>query len=103
MLPTRVAEAFGLSALEFMSQGVPVVASASGGIPEIIADGTDGLLVEPGNPEALARAIRHLVADREVRESIGSEAKKKIETQFGYEEFFKKISDIYESAFTRKR
>ena len=103
VLPTRVAEAFGLSALEFMSQGVPVVASASGGIPEIIADGTDGLLVEPGNPEALARAIRHLVADREVRESIGSEAKKKIETQFGYEEFFKKISDIYESAFTRKR
>lgn len=103
ILPTRVPEAFGLSALEFISQGVPVVASASGGPLEIFTDGSDGFLVEPGNAAALAQAIRRLVTDASLRYSMGSEAKKKFETQFGYEEFFKKISDIYEGAFTRKR
>lgn len=102
VLPTRVPEAFGLSALEFISQGVPVVASASGGPLEIFTDGADGLLVEPGNAEALAQALRRLVSDAALRDRMGRAARETFAARFGYEQFFRKITDIYEGAFTRE-
>lgn len=102
ILPTRVPEAFGLSALEFISQGVPVVASASGGPLEIFTDGTDGFLVEPGNAAALAQAIRRLVTDAPLRDRMGRAARDTFDSKFGYTQFLKKIIEIYEGAFTRE-
>lgn len=102
ILPTRVPEAFGLSALEFISQGVPVVASASGGPLEIFTDGTDGFLVEPGNAAALAQAIRCLVTDAPLRDRMGRAARDTFDSKFGYTQFLKKIIEIYEGAFTRE-
>ena len=62
LVPSR-AEGFGLSALEAMAQGVPVVASAVGALPEIVGDG--GVLTAPGDPASLARAIAAALARRE--------------------------------------
>ena len=59
-------EGFGMVALEAMERSRPVVASAVGGLPEIVADGETGLVVEPGDAEALADALVTLASDLSV-------------------------------------
>lgn len=65
-------ESFGVAALEALACGTPVVASATGGLPEFMADGVCGLLVPPGDPEAFARAVFRLAIDRDLRERLGA-------------------------------
>ena len=60
-------EGFSLVVLEALLAGIPVVAARVGGIPEMITDGDNGLLVPPGDPPALARAVNELLADPERR------------------------------------
>ncbi len=62
VLPSRQ-EGLGSVLLEAMAAGVPVVAASTGGIPEIVRDGSTGLLVPPGNPAALADAVIRLLKD----------------------------------------
>jgi glycosyltransferase involved in cell wall biosynthesis len=62
-----LSEAFGLVALEALACGVPVIASAVGGLKEIVLDGECGLLVPPGDVAALARALRLLLTDESLR------------------------------------
>lgn len=76
IVPSR-SEAFGLVNVESMSVGTPVIASAVGGIPEIIRDGVDGFLVPPDDPEALAEKIKLLLSDPELREQMGKNARQR--------------------------
>jgi glycosyltransferase involved in cell wall biosynthesis len=57
-----------------MSLSVPVIASRVGGIPDILSDGVEGRLVDPGEPKALADAVRQVVADSVVRVRMGQAA-----------------------------
>ncbi len=70
-----VVEATSLSALEALACQVPVVASAVGGIPEIVENGRTGLLVPPGDPRALADAISLLAQDTIYREGLASQGR----------------------------
>jgi glycosyltransferase involved in cell wall biosynthesis len=63
VIPSITEESFGLVALEAMAAGKPVIASGHGGLPEVVADGKTGLLVNPGDVGALHRALRLLLAD----------------------------------------
>ena len=71
-LPSKnMSEGFGLTLLEANATGLPVVASRIGGIPSVVRDGYNGLLVEPGNAEVLAQAIARLIEHRVERMEMG--------------------------------
>jgi len=71
VVPSVWGEAFGLTVVEAMAAGVPVIASAVGGIPELLENGRTGMLVPPGDSRSLADAIRSLLDDPARRESMG--------------------------------
>ena len=79
VLPSRM-EAFGVAVLEALAAGVPVVATNVGGIPEIVRDGVDGLLVPPSNPAALAGAIRKVVSDEVLKRRLAEAGPPRAET-----------------------
>ncbi|HEY5424288.1 MAG TPA: glycosyltransferase family 4 protein [Ilumatobacteraceae bacterium] len=74
VVPSVWSEPFGIVVIEAMAGGSPVVASKIGGIPEIIDDGVSGILVPPGDPDALRRALADLLADPERRLAMGRAA-----------------------------
>lgn len=76
VVPSR-SEAFGLVNIESMAVGTPVIASAVGGIPEIIRDGVDGFLVPPDDPQALAEKIKMLYTNQALREKMGQNARQR--------------------------
>jgi glycosyltransferase involved in cell wall biosynthesis len=98
-VPSVWEEAFGLAVVEAMAQGKPVVASRVGGIPELVRDGVDGLLVPPGRPEALARALAQLLADPLRARRMGRAARKAVRGRFGLEEKLRRVLDLLEPAF----
>jgi glycosyltransferase involved in cell wall biosynthesis len=85
VVPSLWAEAFGLTVVEAMAAGVPVVATRTGGIPELVADGETGMLVPPGDAPALAAAIRALLADPAGARSIAARAEADARRRFGLE------------------
>jgi glycosyltransferase involved in cell wall biosynthesis len=80
VVPSTWAEPFGMVVIEAMAAGRPVVASRIGGIPEIVEDGREALLVPPGDPKALGSAIRALVADPELPRRMGRAALARVES-----------------------
>lgn len=72
LIPSECHESFGYSALESMEAGKPVIASAVGGLPEIVSHGETGLLVPPGSPSVLADAMRRLWRDPELTGKLGA-------------------------------
>jgi glycosyltransferase involved in cell wall biosynthesis len=67
------------SAVEALSVGVPVVSTAVGGVPEVVRDGENGLLVAPGRPGELAAALRRLLEEPGLRERLAAAAKPSVE------------------------
>jgi glycosyltransferase involved in cell wall biosynthesis len=80
--PATWGEAFGLTVAEAMACGRSVVASAIGGIPELIEHGVSGILVPPGDAAALTRELERLIADPSLRERLGRSARQRVEQKF---------------------
>ena len=75
-------EGLGLVFLEAMNVARPVIATAVGGVPEVVLDGGTGLLVEPGDPEALSAAILRLFDDPELARRLGRNGRLRLEKEF---------------------
>ena len=100
VLPS-VREAQGISILEAMARRVPVVASAVGGIPEVITSGTDGLLVPPGDAVALADAIVSLLTDDELRSRIGAAGYRTVVERYSIDAQVKRTELVYDEELAR--
>lgn len=90
------AEAFGLVLVEAALRGVPSIGTTVGGIPEIIGDGTTGLLVSPDDPEALAVALRRLADDPALRRRLGAGARAAAEDRFTAIRMADEVAETYE-------
>lgn len=81
--------------LEAMAAGRAVVATDSGGTPEAVRDGQEGLLVPPRDVEALAGALDRLLADPALRRRLGEAARRRAETMYGEERMVEEIESVY--------
>jgi glycosyltransferase involved in cell wall biosynthesis len=79
-------EPFGRVVVEGMAAGRPVVAAATGGVPELVEDGRTGLLVPPGDAAALAAALRRLIEDRVLARRLGEEGRRSALHRFNLEQ-----------------
>jgi glycogen synthase len=95
VLPSHY-ETFGLAALEAMAYGIPVVASATGGLPEVLAQGRAGVLVPPGDVPALAQAIIGLLRDPLRRRQLGQAGRQHARAQFSIEQVLGKTLSVYQ-------
>jgi glycosyltransferase involved in cell wall biosynthesis len=80
--------------LEAMAMELPVVSTATSGIPEAVIDGETGLLVEPGDAAALARALARLLDDRELREGLGRRGRQVVRQRFDLEANVKELYEL---------
>jgi len=94
VLPSKW-EGLSISILEAMSRKVPVIATSVGGIPEIISDGEDGVLVIPENPELLAETIANLLSNEKLRARLGQNAYEKVKKNFSIERYSKDLLNVY--------
>ncbi len=95
-------EGMGVAALEAAAAGLPVVASATGGLPEVVADGRTGILVKPGDPAALAKAIRRLGVDCQLRSAMGKEGRKRAVRNWSIELMAQRTLKLYDACLLQK-
>lgn len=94
-------EPFGITPLESMACGTPVVGAAVGGIQYSVKDGKTGILVPPHDPDALADRVSTLLKDRETREEMGKQAVRRVQTLFTWKHVAHKMAMVYENIITR--
>jgi glycosyltransferase involved in cell wall biosynthesis len=90
-----LAEGLPLVVLEAMAQGRPVVASAVGGTPELVDDGTTGLLVPAGDVAALTSALGAVLADPERARAMGEAGRSRVEREFSLAEAARRVLALY--------
>jgi len=101
VLPSRT-EGFGLAILEAMAAGCPVIASDTGGIPEIVEHEFNGLLVPVEDSQALASAIVRM-KDRDFANTLAENAKKTIAAKFSMDNYIKDLLQEYKNLLSRER
>lgn len=95
-------ESFGLSTAEASASGLPVVASRVGGLRDIIRHGETGLLVQPENPQALAEAIKYLIAHPQRARDMGAAGCKHVSQSFNLDNFVSQIDVVYDHLLSKR-
>jgi len=98
IIPSICWDNFPISVMESLADGVPVLGSNIGGIPEMVEDGVNGLLFEPGNSEELARKAQKFFENPEFLENLGIQAREIAREKFSSKNHLEKLISIYKKA-----
>ncbi len=94
-MPSRI-DSFGIVYLEAWAYGVPVIGCHAGGVPDVIEDGRDGVLVDYGDEAGLAVAIEGLLADPERRRAMGLRGRTKVESHYTWDRIYGGLAAVYQ-------
>jgi len=100
VLPSLM-EATSIAGLEAMACARAMVGSAVGGIPALIENGVNGLLVPPANPPALAAAINQIAEDAPLRSAMGEASRARVLAQFTWQGIAERTADVYQRVLAR--
>lgn len=92
---TSTNEALAIALLEGMAAGRPCIASKVGGVPEVVEDGINGILVKPRNPEAIMQAIIKLYEDPELYVKMGEQSLRIVKEKFDSTKLIKQVEEVY--------
>lgn len=101
VLPSR-SEAFPNALLEAMAAGLPAIATAVGGVLEVVEDDRTGVLVEPEKPAVLARALIGLMRDRDRAARLGRAARAAMRERYSLRSMVQRLEDLYTTAFAAR-
>jgi phosphatidylinositol alpha-mannosyltransferase len=96
-------ETFSYVTLEAAQAGKAIIGTRTGAVPEILDNGRAGLIVPPGDVSALAKALRKLMADGELRRNLGVAARRRFEERFHPDRVMGEILEVYREAMERAR
>jgi len=91
-----LSESFGLAIVQAMSLGLPVVATETGGIPEIITHGITGFLIPPQKPKIIAESVIEILRNRERARKMGQTARKEVQIKFNLKDMISELEQVYE-------
>ena len=98
VVASKGSEAVSRATLEWMAAGRPVISTTVGGLPDLVDDGMTGLLIAPGDAEALAGAVKILLTDPARAEAMGRAARARWEEHFSLAPFYQRTRAVYEEA-----
>lgn len=102
VLPSDEREGLGIALIEAMAMGKPVIGTSIGGIPEVVQDRMNGLIVPPKDVAALASAICLIITDRPLARRMGENGRAAFETKFTSQQMIAQIDRLYQEAANRK-
>ena len=94
VLPS-LTEGTPMALLEAMNEGIPVIATAVGGVPQVVNPGRNGLLVSPGNSEQIAEAIRSLFTDQTLRQRLSENGRRTISERYNIADWINRVETEY--------
>ncbi|MFL5965075.1 MAG: glycosyltransferase family 4 protein [Gaiellaceae bacterium] len=86
-----------VSVIEALAAGTPVVATRVGGVPDVVRDGEDGFLVDPGDTSALAERLTQLATDAPLRERVGAAARDRVFSRYAVDRLVDDVDRLYRS------
>ena len=102
VLPSYI-EAMPISILEAMAAGRPVIASDVGSVNEIVTDGVEGFLIDPGDTDSLAAAMIQLAGDPPLTERMAEAARRRVELAFSVEAMARRMQGVYDEVLRARR